>query len=128
MSFNLSTALAVGLGGFCGAIVRFYVAVEMVKYFPNEIPLATLLVNIIGSFCIGLLIALFMIYTPNELVKLFLITGFLGALTTYSTFAIESFILLNTHIWYGLLNIALNVFGSIIAAGSGYKLLAYLVR
>jgi len=128
MTFNLSTAIAVGLGGFFGALLRFYIAVEMVKYFPTEIPLATLLVNIIGSFCIGVLIALFMIYTPNALVKVFLITGFLGALTTYSTFAIESYMLLNNNIWYGLLNIVLNVFGSIIAAGSGYKLLSYFVR
>lgn len=128
MTFNLSTAIAVGFGGFFGAILRFYVGVEMVKSFPNEIPLATLTVNIIGSFIIGLLIALFVTYTPNTLVKLFLVTGFLGALTTYSTFAIESFMLLNNNFWYGILNIVLNLFGTIIAAGSGYKLLSHFIR
>lgn len=128
MTFNLSTAIAVGFGGFFGAILRFYVGVEMVKFFPNEIPLATLTVNIIGSFIIGLLIALFVTYTPNTLVKLFLVTGFLGALTTYSTFAIESFMLLNNNFWYGILNIVLNLFGTIIAAGSGYKLLSHFIR
>jgi len=128
MTFNLTTALAVGLGGFLGAIGRFYVGVEMVKYFPHEVPFATLTVNIVGSFIIGLLIALFLTYTPSITLKAFLVTGFLGALTTYSTFAIESYILLNNHFWYGILNIMLNVFGTIIAAGSGYKLISYLIR
>jgi len=128
MTFNLTTVLAVGLGGFLGAIGRFYVGVEMVKYFPHEVPFATLTVNIVGSFIIGLLIALFLTYTPSITLKAFLVTGFLGALTTYSTFAIESYILLNNHFWYGILNIMLNVFGTIIAAGSGYKLISYLIR
>lgn len=128
MTFNLATVLAVGFGGFFGAVTRFYVGVEMVKYFPHEVPLATLTVNIIGSFIIGLLIALFITYTPNTLVKLFLVTGFLGAITTYSTFAIESYMLLNSNFWYGILNILLNLVGTIIAAGSGYKLVIYLIR
>jgi len=128
MTFNLTTALAVGFGGFFGAIARFYVGVEMVKHFPHEVPLATLTVNIIGSFIIGLLIAFFVIYTPNTLLKLFLVTGFLGALTTYSTFAIESFMLLNSNFWYGVLNVVLNVFGTILAAGSGYKIISYILR
>jgi len=128
MTFNLTTALAVGFGGFFGAIARFYVGVEMVKHFPHEVPLATLTVNIIGSFIIGLLIAFFVIYTPNTLLKLFLVTGFLGALTTYSTFAIESFMLLKSNFWYGVLNIVLNVFGTILAAGSGYKIISYILR
>jgi len=128
MTFNLSSAIAVGFGGFLGAILRFYVGVEMVKHFPHEVPLATLTVNIIGSFIIGLLIALFVTYTPNTYIKLFLVTGFLGALTTYSTFAIESYMLLNSNFWYGILNISLNLFGTIIAAGSGYKLLSHFIR
>ena len=128
MTFNLSTALAVGLGGFLGAITRFYVGTEMVKHFPHEVPLATLTVNVIGSLFIGILIGLFITYTPNVLVKLFLVTGFLGALTTYSTFAIESFVLLNSNFWYGILNIVLNLFGTILAARSGYKIITYFIR
>ena len=128
MIFNLSTALAVGLGGFFGAITRFYIGVEMVKLFPHEVPFATLTVNIVGSFIIGILIAVFITYTPNTFVKLFLITGFLGALTTYSTFAIESFMLLNNNFWYGILNIVLNLVGTIVAAGSGYKLFTTFLR
>ena len=128
MTFNPSTVIAVGTGGFLGAIARFYVGVQIVKYFPHEIPLATLTVNIVGSFAIGIFIALFLNYTPSDLIKGFLITGFLGALTTYSTFAIESYMLLNSNFWYGILNIVLNVVGSIVAAGSGYKLIILFIK
>jgi CrcB protein len=123
MTFNLPTVLAVGTGGFLGAITRFYVGVQVVKYFPHTIPLATLTVNIVGSFFIGILVALFLHFTPSDIVKGFLITGFLGALTTYSTFAIESYTLLNTSFWYGILNIVLNVVGTILSASIGYKII-----
>jgi CrcB protein len=61
MTFNLNTVLAVGTGGFIGAIGRFYIGIQVVKYFPHEVPFATLAVNIVGSFSIGVLIALFLI-------------------------------------------------------------------
>jgi CrcB protein len=128
MTFNLNTVLAVGFGGFAGAIGRFYVGIQVLKYFPHSIPLATLAVNIVGSFTIGVLIAIFLVYTPTDILKAFLITGFLGALTTYSTFAIESYMLLNSNFWYGILNIILNVAGTIIAAASGYKLVSYFIK
>jgi CrcB protein len=82
----------------------------------------------VGSFFIGFLVALFLVFTPSDIVKGFLITGILGALTTYSTFAIESYVLLNNNIWYGILNIVLNVVGTILAAAAGYKLVSYFIR
>ena len=128
MTFNFATVLAVGTGGFVGAIARFYVGIQVLRYFPHQLPLATLAVNIIGSFTIGILIGLFLYFTPSDIVKGFLITGFLGAMTTYSTFAIESYMLLNSAFWYGILNIVLNVLGSILFAGIGYKLIIYILN
>ncbi len=128
MTINWQILLAVGSGGFLGSICRLYVNTIVVKNFPHVLPFATLGVNVVGSFLIGLLIALFLYFTPSETVRIFLITGFLGALTTYSTFAIESFFLLNSSLWYGILNIILNVVGSIVAAGSGYKLLHLFLK
>lgn len=128
MTFNNINIMAVGIGGALGAITRFYVGTVVVKYFPYELPLATLIVNILGSFLIGLLVGLFLILTPPDYLKGLLITGFLGALTTYSTFAIESFMLLNNHLLYGALNIILNVTGTIFAAMAGYKLITNFVH
>ncbi len=128
MGFSLQAAIAVGSGGFAGAILRFYVGTVVAKHFPHALPLATLTVNLAGSFLIGLLIAVFMQFElPNSL-KLFLITGFLGALTTYSTFAIETYFLLGTSLFYAALNIVLNLIGSIGFAAIGYKLMIHFLK
>jgi CrcB protein len=128
MHFTWQNIFAVGLGGFLGATARFYTNIMISKSFPYDIPLATLGVNVMGSFVIGFLVALFLYFTPYEWLKLFLITGFLGALTTYSTFAIETFFLLQSSFWMGILNIALNLIGSICAVALGYKLMLYFLR
>ncbi|MDD2697375.1 MAG: fluoride efflux transporter CrcB [Arcobacteraceae bacterium] len=128
MNFTWQNIIAVGFGGFLGATTRFYINIFVGKNFPHELPLATLSVNVAGSFLIGLLIGLFLYFTPYEWMKLFLITGFLGALTTYSTFAIETFFLLQSSFWMGILNIVLNLIGSIGAVALGYKLMLYFLR
>ena len=60
--------------------------------------------------------------------KSFLSTGILGALTTYSTFAIESFLLLEAgHILLALANVSLNAVGTIFMAGGGFYLAKYIL-
>ncbi len=128
MSLNWSMILAIGLGGFLGSIARAYAVHFTNKHIPIEFPLGILLVNLIGSFIIGLLFAYFSHYTVSVNIKAFLTTGFLGALTTYSTFAIESYLLFGTSLYLAIANIILNLVGTIAAAGSGFKLMQFFLK
>jgi len=128
MAISWQTLLAIGTGGFLGAISRAYSIHLANKYVPLEFPVGVLIVNVIGSFIIGVLFALFAHYTFSESIKAFLTTGFLGALTTYSTFAMESFFLLQNSIFLGITNMALNLLGTVLAAASGYKLLQFFIK
>lgn len=124
------TVLAIGSGGFIGAILRAYLNGVISHKFPHDLPFGTLGVNLIGSFIMGSLIAYFMYTTLFSVhLKSFLTTGILGALTTYSTFAIESFLLIEGgSIGLALLNISLNAFGTIFMAGCGYYLINTLFK
>lgn len=128
MTLSWQTVLAIGTGGFLGAISRVYIVHLSNKHFSYDFPVGILFVNIMGSFLIGALFAIFSIYTFGDSFKSFLTAGFLGALTTYSTFAIESFFLLETSLFLGLSNMFLNLLGTVLAAGTGYKLLHFLIK
>jgi len=117
------TILAIGSGGFIGAVLRAYFNGLINHKLPHALPFGTLGVNLVGSFIMGVLIAYFMYSNFSIHTKSFLSTGILGALTTYSTFAIESFLLFEGgSITLALVNMSLNVFGSVIMAGMGYTL------
>jgi CrcB protein len=130
MMMSWQTILAVGSGGFIGAVLRAYLNGVISHKMPHELPFGTLGVNLIGSFIMGILIAYFMYTTIFPLhVKSFLTTGILGGLTTYSAFAMESFLLLNSgQIALALANISLNAFGSIFMAGGGFYIVKYFMR
>ena len=122
------TILAIGSGGFIGAVLRAYINGVINRNVPHDLPFGTLGVNIIGSLILGILFALFT-YTDyfSTPMKSFLSTGMMGALTTYSTFALETFWLFSGGSFIlGLTNIVLNVVATIIAAGVGFKFISFL--
>ena len=105
----MNTVLAVGIGGFFGAISRYLLATWVQKLSSSFFPIGTLSVNVIGSFLIGLLY-LYFSHTINPTLKAMLITGFLGALTTFSTFSLETLLLLQEGLYLKAgLNILLNI-------------------
>jgi len=127
---NLATIIAVASGGAIGATLRMLINGTVNKYFVNALPLGTLMVNLLGSFLIGAIFAYFHLNTSlSPHLKTFMVTGILGALTTYSTFALESFFLLESGDYvHAFVNMALNLFGTIFLAGLGYLLILNLTK
>ncbi len=86
----MNAILAIAAGGAFGALCRHGVNIGAVKLMGHGFPYGTLTVNVLGSFVMGLLIAIFAQYwQPSEAMRVFLITGFLGAFTTFSTFSLD---------------------------------------
>lgn len=80
--------ISIALGSILGAWARWFLSLRFNATFAN-IPLGTLLANLIGGFVIGFAIAFFANSQLSPNYKLFLITGFCGGLTTFSTFSAE---------------------------------------
>ena len=127
---SLTTIIAVASGGAIGATLRLMINGLTNKHFVHVLPFGTLVVNLVGSLLIGMLFAYFHLNTSfSPHIKTFLVTGILGALTTYSTFAIESFFLLESgHYLHAFANMALNLFGTILLAGVGYLLIIQITK
>ncbi len=127
---NLPTILAVASGGAIGAVSRMLINGFVSRNVPHTLPFGTLTVNLIGSLFIGMLFAWFNLNSSlSPHLKSFLVTGMLGALTTYSTFAIESFFLLESgHYAHAFGNMALNLFGTIMMAGAGYIMVLHFAK
>ncbi len=127
---SLTTIIAVASGGAIGATLRLLINGFTNRHFVHALPLGTLAVNLLGSLLIGILFSYFHFNTSlSPHVKTFLITGVLGALTTYSTFAIESFFLLESGQYiHAFANMALNLFGTILFAGIGYFIMLQITK
>lgn len=108
------TILAIFSGAGFGAVLRWFLGTKLNSIYPS-IPLGTLSANLIGGYLIGLFIAFFASNTalaPEW--RLFIITGFLGGLTTFSTFSAEIVTLIQEgRLSMSIVAVVLHVIGSI---------------
>jgi len=92
------TILFIGIGGAIGSVLRYLTSVMVSKYWANHFPLATFITNILGCFILGLLIGLLEKNNlANSNLKWFLVTGFCGGFTTFSTFGFENYSLFQSN-------------------------------
>jgi len=113
--------VAIGIGAALGAWLRWGLGILM-NAFHNYLPLGTLVANLLGSFLIGIAVA-FVNHLPNLSPewRLFVITGFLGGLTTFSTFSAESVMLLQRGEYFWVFKHALShLLGSVLFCLAGF--------
>jgi len=121
--------LAISLGSSLGALLRWWLGSVLNAHFPT-IPPGTLAANLIGGYIIGVAMALFMTYTAiSPEWRLFVITGFCGGLTTFSTFSAEVVTLLQQgRALWALAAAAVHLFGSVLMTLAGIGSVALLRR
>ena len=116
----LATILAISAGASLGALLRWWLALRLNAWLP-AMPLGTLAANLVGGFGIGLAVA--WLARHPELapqVRLFLVTGLLGGLTTFSTFSAEVVQQLQDgRFGWALGTAALHLFGSLLLTAAG---------
>lgn len=111
---NMGLLLSVGIGGFMGAILRFSLSSWVGKATTSSFPWGTLNVNVLGSFLIGFLFLYFQQSSFSPTQKALLITGLLGALTTFSTFSLDTVLLMQEELYVkAFFNVFLNVLFSL---------------
>lgn len=112
--------LAIGIGGFIGALLRYGISGWVYSFSESGFPSGTLVVNIIGAFILGLVAGLAERHIMHPNLKLFLTIGVLGAFTTFSTFSYETIMLLQVSSYLkAFLNVSLSVLFGLAAAFLG---------
>ena len=113
----LNTILPISIGAVVGALSRHYLSVFIYSMFVGAFPLGVLVCNVFGSFLMGAFVELSgKLFEVNEVTRLFMVTGFLGAFTTFSTFSLETVALLHRgQLGLALLYVLVSVCVSVIA-------------
>ena len=122
----MMTFLVITLGAAVGANLRYAVSTWAAQRWGIAFPYGTMLINVIGSFAIGLIMVLATTRIPLSVPwRLLLVTGFLGGFTTFSSFSYETYGLLISGSW---LEASLNIAGSVGLGMIGVFLGAGLAR
>ncbi len=125
----LTTIFMIGIGATIGASMRYYLTQFMNTSLGRDFPYGTLSANVIGSFLAGILVVIILEKAKlNEAYRLMLLIGLTGSLTTMSTLSWESVEMISLgHYAQATMNIVLNVFLSLSAAGLGVVLTRYFL-
>lgn len=109
-----SVIFAIGMGAAIGAWLRYALGMALNPTHPH-MPLGTLTSNLLGAYLIGLAVAYFANHPSiSHEMRLFIVTGFLGGLTTFSTFSAESVtLLMRAQYGWAIATISAHVFGSL---------------
>lgn len=122
----MSSIFAIFIGAGLGALLRWWLGLTLNSYFPS-IPPGTLAANLIGGYVIGVAVAYFA--TSASLApewRLFIITGFCGGLTTFSTFSSEIVVLLQQGQSFSAFSaVALHLVGSVLMTFAGIGTVAW---
>ena len=96
----LDRILLVAVGGAIGSVLRYATTLLAIHWFGDQFPYGTMIVNLVGAFVIGFVnqVAVETLLIPEE-IRIFITTGMMGGLTTYSTFSYETVRLMETGAW-----------------------------
>jgi CrcB protein len=124
---NFTLYAFIALGGAGGASLRFYISQLLLNWLGKGFPFATLAVNISGSLIMGTLYGLIEQGVIEVSIYRTLIgIGFLGAFTTFSTFSLDTLLLMQQgELFKAMINVLLNVSLCIFAAGIGIYLVTF---
>jgi len=126
-AINFTNTLAVGAGAALGAWSRWGLGIAFNAIMPN-LPLGTLIANLGGGLLMGVAMGLIGLGgLDNPSLRLFITTGFLGGLTTFSAFTGESLSLLHRHDYYlAALHTFTHMFGALLMAALGVAAVQYI--
>ena len=118
----MATVLLICIGASMGALLRWKLGELLNSIFP-AIPMGTLTVNLLGGFLMGIFLAVAAAKKILPEAQFFIVTGFLGGLTTFSTFSGELFYLFSHEAYlFSLLMLGAHVIGSLVALAAGLYL------
>ena len=113
----MSDAIAVGVGGFAGAVARYLLGTWIAARVGTTFPYGTFVINVTGCFILGLLMGAFEQNALTPALRLPIAVGFVGAYTTFSTYSYETLRLVETG---AMASAALNIVGSnVVGLASG---------
>ena len=120
----MQTVLLISIGAILGANLRYFVAQYVAKLIPSSFPYGTLIINITASFILGF----FLVWTTERVLvdprwRIFVAIGFCATYSTYSSYAFETFVLVeNGQFWLAALNFLLTNVVCFVAVVAGAAL------